>query len=163
MSSASKTIEAVKRKYQIKIRIAQREAAKEMARIIVEMIRIRTQGEGFGTNGKLDPLDEKYIEQRRKSKRLSPKTSPEKSNATATGQMIDALKGSSSGNTAKVVVKDSSRRRELNGGKSSLTNNEVRQFFEDNGREFLKLSADEKKEMVDVATQLIKERLRDLL
>jgi hypothetical protein len=48
-------------------------------------------------------------------------------------------------------------------GKSNLTNNEVRQFFEDNGREFLKLSPDEKKEMVDVATKLIKERLRDLL
>lgn len=160
--SASSTIEALKRKYQVRIKIAQREAAKELAQIIVDFIKLRTQEEGDGTKGKLKGLDEKYIEQRRKSKRLSSNTSPEKSNATATGQMIDALKGSSSGTKAKVVVKDSSRRKELNGGKSGLTNNEVRKYFEDNGREFLKLSPDEKKDMVDVATKLIKERLRDL-
>ena len=161
--SAQQTLAALKRKYQVRIKIAQREVAKELAQVIVDFIRLRTQEEGQGTKGTLDELDEKYIEQRRKSKRLSSKTTPEKSNATATGQMIDALKGSSSGSTAKVVIKDSSRRKELNGGKSGLTNNEVRQFFEDNGREFLKLSPEEKSDMVDIATKLIKERLKNLL
>jgi len=161
--SAEQSLAALKRKYQVKIKIAQREVAKELAQVIVDFIRLRTQEEGYGTKGTLDELDEKYIEQRRKSKRLSSKTTPEKSNATATGQMIDALKGSSSGSTAKVVIKDSGRRKELNGGKSGLTNNEVRQFFEDNGREFLKLSPEEKSDMVDIATKLIKERLKDLL
>jgi hypothetical protein len=161
--SAEKSLAALKRKYQVRIKIAQREVAKELAQVIVDFIRLRTQEEGYGTKGTLDELDEKYIEQRRKSKRLSSKTTPEKSNATATGQMIDALKGSSSGSTAKVVIKDSGRRKELNGGKSGLTNNEVRQFFEDNGREFLKLSPEEKSDMVDIATKLIKERLKDLL
>ena len=161
--SAQQTLAALKRKYQVRIKIAQREVAKELAQVIVDFIRLRTQEEGQGTKGKLDELDEKYIEQRRKSKRLSSKTTPEKSNATATGQMIDALKGSSTGSTAKVVIKDSGRRKELNGGKSGLTNNEVRQFFEDNGREFLKLSPEEKNDMVDIATKLIKERLKDLL
>jgi hypothetical protein len=161
--SAEQSLAALKRKYQVRIKIAQREVAKELAQVIVDFIRLRTQEEGYGTKGTLDELDEKYIEQRRKSKRLSSKTTPEKSNATATGQMIDALKGSSSGSTAKVVIKDSGRRKELNGGKSGLTNNEVRQFFEDNGREFLKLSPEEKSDMVDIATKLIKERLKDLL
>lgn len=161
--SAEKSLSALKRKLQVRVKIVQREAAKELAQIIVDFIRLRTQEEGYGTNGALDELDEKYIEQRRKSKRLSSKTTPEKSNATATGQMIDALKGSSSGSTAKVVIKDSGRRKELNGGKSGLTNNEVRKFFEDNGREFLKLSPEEKSDMVDIATKLIKERLKDLL
>lgn len=160
--SAPSTIEAVKRKYQVQIRIAQREAAKELAQIIVEFIKLRTQQEGEGTRGKLDSLSDSYIEQRRKSDRLSSDTSPEKSNATATGQMLNALKGSSSGTTAKVVIKDSNRKRELNGSKSKLNNNEVRKFFEDNGREFLKLSKEEKSDMVDIATKIIKERLRDL-
>lgn len=160
--SASSTIEAVKRKYQIQIRIAQREAAKELAQIIVDFIKLRTQQEGEGTRGKLKALSDSYIEQRRKSDRLSSDTSPEKSNATATGQMLNALKGSSSGTTAKVVVKDSNRKRELNGSKSKLNNNEVSKFFEDNGRKFLKLSKEEKNDFIDIATKIIRERLRDL-
>lgn len=179
--SASSKIGAIKRKYQVKIRIAQREAAKEIAQIIVLFIKMRTQGEGDGTNGKLKELSESYIEQRKgnlafftkdgkkipykptKKPKLSGKTSPEKSNATATGQMIDALKGFSKGNTATVIVKDSSRRKELMGGESGLNNNEVREFFESNGREFLKLSESEKSDLVDEATRIIKARLKDLL
>lgn len=180
--SASSKIGAIKRKYQVKIKIAQREAAKDIAQVIVDFIKLRTQEEGQGTKGALKPLSESYIEQRKgnlaffttpdgrkvpytpkKKPKLSSKTSPEKSNATATGQMIDALKGFSKGNIATVIVKDSTRRKELIGGKSGLTNDEVREFYEANGREFLKLSESEKSDLVDEATRLIKARLKDLL
>lgn len=161
--TVEETFGKLKRRLAIKIRIAQREAAKELALLIKELVIVRTQGEGKGTNGTLDSLSESYIDTReRNRKRLSSKTSPSKSNLTATGQMLNALQATSTANKATVSVKKTKRRAELTGGKSGLTNDEVRKYVEDNGREFLKLSPEEKDQLIKVATDIVKEHLRDL-
>lgn len=175
------TILKLKRKYAIQIRVAMRETAKELAMLIKELIIIRTRFEGKGTNGPLKELSDSYISQRRgeltfytneagkkipytpsKKPKLHKDTSPEKSNLTATGQMLDALVAKSTANKAIVAVNDKKRKKELYGNKSTLTNNEVRRYVEDNGREFLKLSAQEKDQLIESATEIMKQHLRDL-
>ena len=161
--SASEKINAIKRKYQVRIKIALREAAKELAQVILLMVEIRTQIQGKGTNGDLDELDDAYVKQRRKNKsRLSKATSPEKSNLTATGQMIKALQGKSEGSKAIVSVKPSNRRKELNKSESKYNNDQIRKFVEDNGREFLKLSESEKDKVIESAKRILSRLLSDL-
>ncbi|MCS6281447.1 MAG: hypothetical protein HUM72_12515 [Dolichospermum sp.] len=156
-------IRQIKNRYSGKIKIIQQKVALKLAQGLVDYIKLRTREEGEGTSGKLDPLSKKYIEQRiKKSNRLHPDTSPSKSNLTATGQMLDALRGRAGGGKVTIDIKPTTRRKELNGKKSGLTNNEVRQYVEDAGREFLKLSPDEKKDVIDLATQLINEELASL-
>jgi hypothetical protein len=175
-------INAIKRKFAVKIKIAQREAAKEMASLIVEMIKLRTRFAGQGTNGDLKELSESYIKQRRgelsffttpdgkkipykpkKKPLLHPDTSPSESNLTATGQMLDALKGKSVDTKATVIIAPTKRKKELSGAKSKLNNDQVRKYVEDGGREFLKLSPDERDEAIDMATQILKDKLSSLL
>lgn len=156
-------IRQIKNKYSGKLKIIQQKVALKLAKDLVEYIKLRTREEGDGTNGKLDPLSKKYIDQRiKKSNRLHPDTTPSKSNLTATGQMLDALRGRAAGGKVTVDIKPTTRRKELNGKRSGLNNNQVRQYVEDAGREFLKLSPEEKQEVIDLATQLISEELAGL-
>jgi hypothetical protein len=153
----------LKNKYAGKLRIIQQKVALKIAQGLVEYIKIRTQQEGEGTDGTLDRLSEKYIKHRTKyESRLSPDTDPGRSNLTATGQMLNALRGRAGGGKVTIDIKPTTRRKELGGKKSGLNNNQVRQYVEDAGREFLKLSPDEKKDVIDLATQLINEELARL-
>ena len=156
-------IRQIKNKYSGKLKIIQQKVALKLAKDLVEYIKLRTREEGDGTSGKLNPLSKKYIEQRaKKSNRLHPDTTPSKSNLTATGQMLDALRGRAAGGKVTIDIKPTTRRKELNGKRSGLNNNQVRQYVEDAGREFLKLSPEEKQEVIDLATQLINEELAGL-
>lgn len=162
--SAENTIANIKKKYSGRIRIALQQVARELIDPIIDIIKIRTQIEGQGTNGDLDALKPSYIKQRaRYAENLSPETSPGKSNLTATGQMINAISGKAGGGKVTVSVNKKRRRGELSGSRSKLTNDQVRAYVEENGREFLKLSEQEKREVIDLATQLINERLSRLL
>lgn len=172
-------IAEIKKKYGGRVRIAMTRAAKKIGQAIVDTIIIRTRLEGQGTNGKLAKLSPSYIKQRKgelsfftknkivvpyapkKEPRLHPDTSPETSNLTATGQLLDALKFTSGGTKVKVFIKKTKRKKEFNGSKSGLTNDEVRAYVEKD-REFLKLSPEEKEDVTRLAIDLIEEELRSL-
>jgi hypothetical protein len=156
-------IRQIKNKYSGKLRIIQQKVALQLAKSLVDYIKLRTREQGEGTSGTLKSLSKKYVEQRAKqSDRLHPDTSPSNSNLTATGQMLDAIRGRAGGGKVTIDIKPTNRRKELNGKRSGLNNNQVRQYVEDAGREFLKLSPQEKQEVIDLATQLINDELADL-
>jgi hypothetical protein len=177
-------IRQFKAKYSGRLRIIQQKVALKLAQNLVDYIKLRTREEGDGTDGPLKPLSESYKKQRagelafftigkgdgrkivsykpNKKPELHPDTDPSKSNLTATGQMLDALRGRAGGGKVTIDIKPTNRRKELSGKRSGLNNNQVRQYVEDAGREFLKLSPDEKQEVIDLATQLINEELARL-
>jgi hypothetical protein len=164
MAKASQQLNNIKIKLRIATREAIKKAAKEMAVYIVDIIKLRTRIEGEGLKGKLPALtSEAYKKLRAKSKNLSSETSPNESNLTATGQLIDALKSKVTGSKISITINNNKRKKELNGSKSGYTNNEIRKFVEDNGREFLGLTAAENKEALDLTTQIIETEIRNAL
>lgn len=154
----------IKKKYAGRIRIALQKAAREIAEPIMELIRFRTRQLGENANNeklKIKQSTEKYRE--RYADNLHPDTSPGTANLTGTGQMIDALRARAGGGKVTIDIKNTKRRRELSGGKSKLNNNEVRKFVEMNpSNEFLKLSEAEKKEVIELASEIINKELRGL-
>jgi hypothetical protein len=164
--SASDTIAKLNRRLQVKIRVATREAAKEIIQIVIDVIKIRTRLEGEGKGKAFDILEESTKAYRKKyESRLHPDTTPEKSNVTATGQMLDALTGKTSGSKVTIFIKNTKRKRELSGSRSTLTNEQVRRYVEEEGkkREFLFLSDQDEKEVIEVATEIIRQNIRNLL
>lgn len=183
---ASERLKLIKARLQVKLRAAQRKAAQELAKAIPEVIKIRTRLEEQDRNNKnLKPLSQSYKDFRAgkvafftkgsgpdrrvvpykpsSAPDLHPDTSPETSNLTATGQMLDAIAGKSSGTKVTVEVKNNRRRRELNGSRSKLTNKEVQRYVEADGREFLELSQVERKEAEQLVVDIIKEELSDII
>lgn len=163
--SASARLKLIKQKLAVKIRVAQRKAAKELSQVIPDVIKIRTRLESENRNNQpitaLEPSTKKY--RNKYEKNLHPDTDPDKSNVTATGQMLDAIKGQSKGTTVTIEVKNSKRKRELSGSKSKLTNKEVQKFVEQKvGREFLELSKQERIESTELAVDIIKDELTKL-
>ena len=161
MTPEEKILE-IKRKYGGRLKIALNKAAKIMGQSIVDVILIRTRIEGQGTNGKLDRLEpstKKY--RKRYADNLHPDTSPNTSNLTATGQLLDAIKFTSGNGKVKVFIKNTKRKKDLGGYKSKLTNDEVRAEVE-KSREFLKLSESEKEDATKLAANIIEEELRNL-
>lgn len=159
---ASETLRLQKIKLAKARREAIKEAADQMAATIKDFILIRTRFDNSGLNGPLASLDEKTISARRRSSRLSSDTTPETSNLTGTGQMLDALTSKRNGSKITVEVKNTKRRKEL-AGKSRLTNKEVQRFVEKAGREFLGLTAKERKEATDIATKIIADYIKNAL
>ena len=161
--SAAETINKLNRKLQVKVRVATREAAKEVIQVVIDIIRLKARLEGEGKSGKFKELAESTIKYReRYERRLHPDTTPSTSNLTATGQLLDALSGKSSGDKVTIFIKKNKRRKELSGSKSGITNDEVRAFVEKE-REFLYLSEQDKKEVIEVAVGIIRDKLRSLL
>ncbi len=80
---------------------------------------------------KIDALtSEKYIELRkRNSSNLGEQGKPNKSNATATGQMLKALTYSMKPNGFLLFIKPSARSGELNNSKSKLNNYDVAGYY----------------------------------
>lgn len=161
---ASERLKLIKAKIQVKLKAAQRKAAKELAQAIPEVIKIRTRLEGQGADGRpLADLEDSTIATRsRYSQNLHPDTTPGTSNLTATGQMLDAVTGKSSGTKVTIEVRNNRRRRELSGARSDKTNKEVQRHVEKAGREFLELSRAERVEAEELAAQIIKEELSDI-
>jgi len=111
---------------------------KSLAEISIKIIVKRTRlGYGvdsfLGTKKKLNALSERYVERRRKSK-LSPLTSPKKSNLTFTGQMLDSVKILETKQKG-IIIGPSGQR-----SNSEQTNAEIMAYNEERGRVFLNLS-----------------------
>lgn len=160
----SKKLELLKKKLEVKTKLAQAKAAKALAETIPEVIKLRTRQEGEGVNGKLKSLassTKKYRE--RYEDNLHPDTSPGQSNLTGTGQLIDAIQGKSAGTKVTVDIKQGKRKGELSGGKSKLSNKEVRKYVEEAGREFLELSNQERKEAEELAKDIILEEIKSVI
>lgn len=180
----SKKLELLKKKLAVKIKLAQVKAAKALAEVIPDVIKLRTRQEGEGVSGKLKPLSDSYIAQRKgdvafatigkgderkvipykpsKAPDLHPDTTPETSNLTATGQLIDAVQGKSAGSKVTIDIKKGKRKGELSGGKSTLSNQQVRKYVEDNGREFLELSKQERIEAEEFAKEIILKEIKEV-
>lgn len=78
----------------------------------------------------IDPLDEKYKAYRKKnSSDLGEQAKANKSNATATGQMLKAMTHQMKPNGFLLYVKSSSRSKELGNRKSSLNNYDVAGYY----------------------------------
>lgn len=160
----SKKLEELSKQIQIKVKLAQVKAAREIAALIPELIRLRTRGAGEGVDGPLKGLEdstEKYRE--RYKDNLHPDTSPKESNLTATGQLLDSIKGKNIG--SKVVIEPSKGKRkgELSGGKSKLSNREVLKYVELNGRKFHELNKEERAEIIKLVEQIIRDEISSVI
>lgn len=147
------------------------EITKKSAAFTMEMVIERTKS-GMGTNGKLKALSGNYIGFRRRWESfLAEDTSPAKSNLTATGQLLDALyfravkdkfiikintknRYEGLGGEATIDVNVTKKKKEA---RSKLTNEEVRKFVEDAGREFLSLNDQEKEKLIKYTKNLLRE------
>jgi len=115
---------------------------------VPNIIKIRTQlGKGVSSNGgKLSALkkleSDKYKELRKKSDKLSSNTTPNRSNLTATGQLLDAIRGERSGNEFRFFF-ISKRNADLSGRTSKATNQDIVKGQEEQGRPFFFLSKTE--------------------
>jgi hypothetical protein len=181
----AKRLSELAKSIQVKIKLAQIKAAKEVAQLIPELIKIRTRLEGEGVDGPLKELSDSYIKQRKgelsffttgegdnkrvvpykpnKKPKLHPDTSPETSNLTATGQLLDSIQGRNVGTKVIVEPKKGKRKGELSGGKSKLSNREVLKYVEENGRKFHELSKEERLELLDLIEQIIKDEIRSVI
>lgn len=161
--TATKDLKKIKEKYAANATKAQNLAAKELALAIVEVIRLRTREEKKGTKGNLKKLKPSTIKFRERHQgNLHPDTTPSTSNLTASGQLLDAIQGYAQGRFAKVNMKLGKRKPGIDGRKSDLTNEDLRKYVEET-REFLALSAREKKEAQALAAQLFEENFKSLL
>jgi len=163
MASASAKMRILKKKIERAVFQAQKKAARELVDILIQEIKNRVRILRETVSGKqFDDLDPKYIERRKKAKNLSKETFPDSSNATATGQMIDAMRGKASGSKISIVLKDD-RKRELGGYPSRVGNNKVREEYEKKMGEWFELQQGEKDRAIDHATEIIKEEIKNVL
>lgn len=144
----------------------------KLANDTAEIIKRRTElGFGVNDNGKqvkLKPLSDSYKAQRRgdiafytdangnkrvfrpdRPPKLSSRTTPAKSNVTKTGQMLSSIKGTIK--NSSIFINVSGRRNDGSG----LSNEEVKDFVEAQGRRFLFLTSAEKKQL----TRKLKDRI----
>lgn len=84
---------------------------------------------------------------KRYSKNLHSGTSPNTSNLTATGKLLDSIKGDGSKQTVKVKLNDTRRGRNLMGKREKVGNNDVNEYLEDMNRGFLYISKKQIKEI----------------
>lgn len=160
----SDKLKALKDRLKVKIRLAQVKAARALAESIPEAIKIRTRLEGQDAKGKsLKSLSKPYIEYRSLAPDLSSDTTPETSNLTATGQLLDSIKGKNVGSRVVIEPGKAKRKGELYGKKSTLTNKQVNAEVDKGGREFLALSPQERKEVEELAREIIAEELRSVI
>lgn len=133
---------------------------------IPDQIKKRTQlGKGVSDNGgalqKLKPLEsELYKKARQRNKaNLDKNTKPNRSNLTATGQMLNSITGVRSGTKFTFSLKDS-RKNDLSGNPSRVTNTDVMGFQEKQGRPFFYLAKPEitlfTRKIKDIITERIK-------
>jgi hypothetical protein len=88
----AKTPEQILKEYADKVKRIPPENFDFLLTEIPERIRNRTR-QGKGLLGKLKELSPKYIETRRRDKKLYGETSPKRSNLTRTGEMLNSIVG----------------------------------------------------------------------
>lgn len=157
-------IAKIKHKYSKQIKEALREVTRIGAeKAMNDVIKITKQG--IGSDGaKLKELKASTIAFRRRwSAFLAKDTSPAKSNLTATGQLLDALYFRTVGSRFFIKVNTKTRGDDLGGYDRGLTNDQVRQYVEEAGREFLKLSDKEKQDLTEFIRKEFENRLSDLI
>lgn len=99
---------------------------------------------------KFTKLSPAYITRRAsKPQQLSPRTTPSKSNVTFTGQMLDSMKAVVS--TGKVSITTTGKRRG-----SKLSNQEVQNFVEEQGRSFNQLTDQDLKRLQNFVADILK-------
>lgn len=176
-------IKDFKEKYAKRITETIKEVTKEAGERTLKFVILRTLS-GSGTSGQLKPLSGSYKEFRKRwSAFLDQSTSPNKSNLTATGQLLRALylrvvkdrffikvnskkRDESLGGSNVKEIKRTNKKTGATksiGYESDLTNDQVREYTEKGGREFLKLSDAETNTLRRYVTEKFKERLKDLL
>jgi len=136
----------------------------KLAKDTANQVRKRTQlGYGVDENGKqvkLEPLSIDYKETRKKNKtRLSGNSTPGKSNLTATGQMLKGLTGRAKDNQIFIRI-TGSRTTDLTGYPSNLSNAEVADFVEEQGRRFMDLTNAEKNQLIRTLRQKILKNMK---
>lgn len=128
-------------------------------KIILNMFRTtRVLGKGIDEDGKrykLPPLQDSTVDYRENYEvNLAPKAKPAKSNLTATGQLLEAL-ANVSRNKKIIIELAPSRKFELDGRKSSLSNIEIKNFLEEKGFIFFNIPRSEIKRIVRELRQLL--------
>jgi len=126
--------------------------SKRLGDSVTETIRRRTrQGYGVDSAGnrtKLKALTDEYVETRRRySDDLSEFTTPKKSNLTATGQMLDAMRGVASRGRIEVEIAGS-RKPGLGGQRSKISNSTLARYVQEMGRQFFGLTKPERTGLV---------------
>jgi len=118
----------------------------QVGKDIANGIRVRTRLGKGDDNKKLKELKASTKKKRKRYKKnLSEFTKPNKSNLTATGQMLDSIKSKTDG--SKIIIDFRKKRTtELDGTPSELTNTEVAIFSEQLGRLFFGLTPLQRKE-----------------
>jgi hypothetical protein len=144
--------------------IKSRSNMKAIAQVSAEMIKDRTRFKSKGVEyrdgpeHKLARLELSTIKARRR-KKLHSSTTPEKSNLTESGQLLDALYGKGIKKGVGIVGIKSSRK------KSELTNDEVA-FFVSGKRPFIDLSKKEITKLIKITDKktnvLFEKHLRNL-
>ena len=134
---------------------------KELAKSAVDQIRKRTRlgwGVKNGKKVKLEKLTEKYIKTRKKhsSNLDKTKTTPKKSNLTATGQLLKAINYKVVGKGIVLLI-SGSRRTELTGSIPKLSNNALRDFVEEL-RPFFELAEFERRKLEREMKKIIKRK-----
>ena len=140
-------------------KLASPQMLKQIGDKALDLVRERSTA-GFGvqdTSDQIKPkkrfkrLSQPYIAQRaRMAGKLSPRTSPEKSNVTLTGQMLDSMKSTVS--TGKVTIDVSGNRR----GKGAKSNKEVKGYVEEGGRPFNNLTTEDLKKLQTFVADVLK-------
>lgn len=133
---------------------------------IIKLITVRTRlGKGVekfgGQANKLDALTSKpYIARRKKFKSdlASGITTPKKSNATATGQMLDSMQGERKGLRFTFSFKGN-RKGELGGYRSRISNSEVARWY-GKKRSFFTLSKTERQNVIRQISEIMNKRIK---
>lgn len=179
MANPSAQMRIIQKKIERAVFQAQKIAARQLVQVLIDAIRTRVRLlkeladgapiPGFPNsvvtkNGKKITLPYSlYVKQReRYSSRLDADTAPDVSNATATGQMLNSMKGKANGTKITIDLK-TGRRKELSGAKSSLTNSQVNKYYEEKKGEWFNISDTERAEAIDYASKIIKEELKKVL
>jgi hypothetical protein len=76
--------------------------------------------------------------------------------------MLNSMKGKATGTKITIDLK-TGRRKELDGRKSSLTNSQVNEYYEKQKGEWFGLQDSEINELIDYATESIKEEIKKVL
>lgn len=153
MSLASKpaiTFKNEVEKYGKQVKKSLRSVMPKLQKEVPEQIRTRTRlgnrvDHNFndrlgGKTGKFDKLSNKYKRTRRKLKNnLDPKTTPAKSNLTATGQLLDSIKARRRGRTGLLIYLEKQRRVDLRGNPATIDNVTLAEYVEEK-RPFFALS-----------------------
>jgi hypothetical protein len=159
--TASAQLRIQQKKIQNAIFQAQKKAARELVQILIDAIRTRVRlMHELASGSKIPALKASTIKGReRYANNLDADTTPSTSNATATGQMLNSMKGKATGTKITIDLK-TGRRKELAGNKSKLTNSQVNKYYEESKGEWFALQAAEKEEAIAYAAEIIKQEIQ---